>query len=153
MGSWQSQHGEMNAAAQVQDDRGWKYRPASLEESADIITAKKNGGGVEQIMHRRTEPGVAKRGQRREKSVQRRRNTLGLFIVQVRSAGNRKSRLELHCLLFTFTICTGRRISRTTCWRSEASGPLRSEMAGIKEEQHINSVYIYYILACLPYFY
>lgn len=38
-------------------DRGWESRPAGLEESAapTIIGEKRNGGGVERIMRRRTE--------------------------------------------------------------------------------------------------
>lgn len=51
---------------------------------------------------------AAREAERKKKSVQRRRNAPGLFLVQVRSAGNRKSRLGLHCLLFTLTICTQR---------------------------------------------
>lgn len=94
-------------------DRGLKYRPARLEESADVIREKKNGGawsrsctgGRSQVWQGRVS---GERGRAQEKSVQRRRNALGLFLVQVRSAGNRKSRLGLHCLLFTLTICTQR---------------------------------------------
>lgn len=94
-------------------DRGLKYRPARLEESADVIREKKNGGawsrpctgGRSQVWRGRVS---GERGSAQDKSVQRRSNAPGLFLVQVRSAGNRKSRLRLHCLLFAWTICTQR---------------------------------------------
>lgn len=48
MGTWQSQHGEMNAVAEAQvqrtGDLGCKYRSARLVESTDVIREKKNGG-------------------------------------------------------------------------------------------------------------